>query len=33
MIEPATNTPPTHPVTYMTYKRAYGKPGAAARTA
>ncbi|SCE14110.1 Glycosyl hydrolase family 99 [Streptomyces sp. DvalAA-14] len=33
MIEPATNTPPTNPVTYLTYNGAYGTSGAAAQTA
>jgi uncharacterized protein YidB (DUF937 family) len=32
-IEPATNTPPTEPVTYMTYEGAYGTGGTAATTA
>jgi glycoprotein endo-alpha-1,2-mannosidase len=32
-IEPATGTPPTSPVTYMTYDGAWGKSGTAATTA
>jgi glycoprotein endo-alpha-1,2-mannosidase len=33
MIEPATSTPPTDPVTYLTYEGAYGLSGSAATTA